>query len=444
MRNHSFRGGVHPFPAKDLTKDKPVTEILPTGDLVYPLSQHIGAPARATVAVGDEVLAGQVIGEASGFVSAHVISSVSGKVKAVCPRLLPNGEHAEAVILENDRVYRTVESLGTPRDYTRMTAEEIREAVKAAGIVGMGGAGFPTHVKLNPGNDNAIDYVIVNGAECEPYLTSDYRVMLEEPGKVIRGLKVMLHLFPQAKGVVALEENKPEAIAALGEAACTEERIEVFVLSEKYPQGAERNLVYAVTGRKLNSRKLPFEVGCIVSNADTVAAVGDAVCETRPLLERVVTVTGDAVAEPKNLRVKLGTSFSELVAAAGGFVSDPAKILAGGPMMGYALSTPEIPVIKTSSALVAFRYDAAAELEPEHCIRCGRCASVCPVRLVPQRLWEICERYDLEQFEKLYGMECYECGSCTYACPARLPLTQSFKQARKAVLEKRKRVKSSL
>lgn len=438
MSYATFKGGVHPFDGKDMSKDKPVTEYLPKGEMVYPLSQHIGAPAKAVVAPGDEVLAGQIIGEASGFVSANVVSSVSGRVKAIEPRMLVTGVISDSIIVENDGEYKTVEGLGTPRDYTQMTKEEIREAIKAAGIVGMGGAGFPTHVKLTPKDDGAIDYVIVNGAECEPYLTSDYRMMLEEPERIVTGLKVILSLFERARGVIAIEENKPEAIKRLKEVVQGEERIEVRPLRTKYPQGAERNLIYAVSGRKLNSKKLPADMGCVVSNTDTVISVGMAVCEQTPLMRRVVTVTGDAIADPRNFSVKTGTNYAELVEAAGGYVCEPEKVIAGGPMMGNALTTLDVPVTKTSSALLALGKDAVAEFEPSACIHCGRCVRVCPSGLVPQKMRESCERYDLDLFEKLYGMECYECGSCTYACPAKLPLTQSFKQARKAVADRRR------
>lgn len=438
MSYATFKGGVHPFDGKDMSKDKPVTEYLPKGEMVYPLSQHIGAPAKAVVAPGDEVLAGQIIGEASGFVSANVVSSVSGRVKAIEPRMLVTGVISDSIIVENDGEYKTVEGLGTPRDYTQMTKEEIREAIKAAGIVGMGGAGFPTHVKLTPKDDGAIDYVIVNGAECEPYLTSDYRMMLEEPERIVTGLKVILSLFERARGVIAIEENKPEAIKRLKEVVQGEERIEVRPLRTKYPQGAERNLIYAVSGRKLNSKKLPADMGCVVSNIDTVISVGMAVCEQTPLMRRIVTVTGDAIADPRNFSVKTGTNYAELVEAAGGYVCEPEKVIAGGPMMGNALTTLDVPVTKTSSALLALGKDAVAEFEPSACIHCGRCVRVCPSGLVPQKMREACERYDLDLFEKLYGMECYECGSCTYACPAKLPLTQSFKQARKAVAERRR------
>lgn len=442
MGNGSFRGGVHPFDGKDMSKDKPITEYLPKGDLVYPLSQHIGAPAKAVVSPGDEVLAGQILGEATGFISANVVSSVSGKVKAIERRMLATGVISESVIVENDGMYRLAPGLGTLRDPSQMTKEEIRLAVKEAGIVGLGGAGFPTHVKLTPKDDAAIDYVIVNGAECEPYITGDYRLMLEEPERIVAGLKAILCLFERAEGVIAIESNKPEAIARMREAASGADRIKVQALKTKYPQGAERNLVYAVTGRRLNSRKLPADLGCIVSNTDTVLAVGMAVCEHLPLMRRIVTVTGDGIANPQNFRVKTGTNLAELVAAAGGFKGEPAKVIAGGPMMGMALTVLDIPVTKTTSALLALTEDEVERFAPTDCIRCGRCVKACPAGLVPQKMREASERYQLDLFEKLHGMECYECGSCTFACPARLPLTQGFKEMRKAVMDRRRKAQA--
>ena len=438
----TFKGGIHPYEGKELSENRPIEVLMPKGELVYPVSQHIGAPAKPLVKKGDQVLVGQKIAEAGGFVSSHVICSVSGTVKVVEPRRMANGSMVNSIIVENDGEYKTIEGLGADRDADRLSKEEILGIVKEAGIVGLGGAGFPTHVKLAPKDPAKIDYVIVNGAECEPYLTSDYRLMLEEPKRIVAGLKAILCLFEKAKGVIAVESNKPEAIACLRKASKGEARIEVLPLKTKYPQGAERNLVYAVTGRKLNSKKLPADLGCIVSNTDTVLAVGMAVCEHMPLMRRIVTVTGDAIANPQNFRVKTGTNLAELVEAAGGFKGEPAKVIAGGPMMGMALTVLDVPVTKTTSALLALSVDEVEQLSPTDCIRCGRCVKVCPSGLVPQKMREACERYDLDLFERLYGMECYECGSCTFACPARLPLTQSFKQARKAVMERRRKAQA--
>lgn len=435
----TFKGGIHPYDGKDLSKDCAIQKLLPKGELVYPLSQHLGAPAAPVVKKGDKVLVGQKIGEAQAFISANVICSVSGTVKAVEPRLTISGAMVESIVVENDGLYEKVEGFGAKRDFQKLSKKEIREIIKEAGVVGMGGAGFPTHIKLTPKDDSKIEYVIVNGAECEPYLTSDYRVMLEEPEHLIAGLKVELSLFENAKGVIAIEDNKPEAISLLSDLVKDEPNIEVAVLKTKYPQGGERVLIYAVTGRKINSSKLPADVGCMVTNVDTTVAIYRAVCESTPLIRRVITVTGDAVAAPANYAVPTGTNLRELADAAGGFKTEPEKLISGGPMMGTALYSLDVPVIKTSSSILAFTEDEVAFYEPSACIRCGRCVSVCPSKIVPQMMMDYAERNDLEQFEKINGMECVECGCCTYVCPARRRLTQSFKLARRGVTENRKK-----
>ncbi len=437
----TFKGGIHPYDGKNLSKDKAMKVIMPKGDLVFPLSQHIGAPASPVVAVGDTVLMGQTIAEGTGFISASICSSVSGKVKAIAKHLVASGNMVESIIIENDGEYKAVEGYGIKRDYTKMTKEEIRASVKSAGIIGMGGAGFPTHVKLTPKDDNAIDYVIINGAECEPYLTSDYRMMLEYPNEIVTGLKIVLSLFPNAKGIIAVEANKPEAIQAMQQAVENESNISVKVLKTKYPQGAERKLVYATCGRKLNSSLLPADVGCVVNNIDTIYAIYQAVCENIPSIRRVITVTGDAIAEPGNFIVKTGTSYKELVEVAGGFTEEPEKVIAGGPMMGMALYDIDVPVTKASSALLAMKMDPVAEVEQSNCIKCGRCVTVCPCQLVPAMMAKAVKQEDLDKFISLQGMECYECGCCTYACPAKIPLTQYFKKARKAVIASRKKAK---
>jgi electron transport complex protein RnfC len=418
--------------------DKPTTVLLPKGDLVFPMVQHLGAPAKPIVAKGDKVLVGQQIAEAGGFISAHVISSVSGTVKEIEKRLTVSGNMVESIVITNDNEYQKVEGFGKERDYNNMTKDDIRGYVKEAGIVGLGGAGFPTHVKLAPKDDSKIDYIIVNGAECEPYLTSDYRMMLEESEKIIGGLKVMLKLFDHAKGVIAIEDNKPQAIKKLKEMTAKENNIEVREIKTKYPQGGERQLVYAVTGRKLNSKKLPADVGCVVDNVDTVIAIYNAVVMSTPLIRRIVTISGDAVKDPRNFSVLIGTDYSELLEAAGGFVDHPEKMISGGPMMGISLFNCNVPVMKTSSALLGIKKDTAA-VEESPCIRCGKCAEKCPLQLMPYQLAALANRNDEDGFMKSDGMECCGCGCCSYICPAKRSLSQSIMQTRNSIIGKRKK-----
>ncbi|KEZ89380.1 MULTISPECIES: electron transport complex subunit RsxC [Lacrimispora] len=435
----TFKGGIHPNEGKELSENKPVQVLQPKGEMVFPLSQHIGAPAKPLVAAGDQVLVGQKIGEPGGFISACVISSVSGTVKTIEPRMVANGSMVPSVIIENDGKYQTVEGFGKERDPKTLSKEEIRTIVKEAGVVGLGGAGFPTHVKLTPKDESKIDTIIVNGAECEPYLTSDYRMMLEEPESIIKGLNIILQLFDNAKGVIGIESNKPEAIKLMTELVKDEPRITVCPLQTKYPQGGERTLIYAITGRKINSTMLPADAGCMVDNVDTVISIYNAVAKGIPLIRRIITVTGDAITNPQNYNVRIGTNYSELIEASGGFKTEPEKVISGGPMMGQALFNFNIPVTKTSSALTCMTNDEVAGNAPSACIRCGRCVKVCPGNIVPQMIMDAAERSDMERFVKLNGMECCECGCCAYICPARRPLTQAFKEMRKEVAASRKK-----
>ena len=398
MLRFTFRGGIHPDDGKAMSKDKPIREVLPKGELVYPLSQHIGAPAKAIVAKGDHVLAGQKIAEAGGFVSANIFASVSGTVKAIEARLGVAGGMQESIVIENDGLYEEVE-FSPERKLADISGKEIIEIIKEAGIVGMGGAGFPTHVKYMPKDPSAIDHIIVNCAECEPYLTSDYRRMMEEPEKIVGGLQAAMKIFDgRAKGVLAVEDNKKDAAAKLREAAKGIPDIEVVELKTKYPQGAERQLIFAVTGRQINSSMLPADAGCVVNNCDTIHAIYEAVHFGRPVMKKVMTITGNAIKEPQNLRVRTGTNFRELIEEAGGFTSEPEKIIAGGPMMGIPLISLDVPVVKTSSAILCMTKDEVAACEETACINCGRCVSVCPGRIIPARLADYAKRHDKEAF----------------------------------------------
>ena len=440
MGSATFRGGIHPYDGKELSRDRAIQDIRPGKELAYLVSQHIGAPAKPIVKKGDRVLAGQMIAEAGGFVSAPVYASVSGVVKGIEKRLTATGGYCDAIIVENDEVYESV-AFEETKDITQLSKDEIRGKIQKAGIVGMGGAGFPTHVKLSPKEPEKIDTIIINAAECEPYITADYRCMMEIPEQLISGLNIMLSLFPKAKGVIGIEDNKPEAIAKLTEMCKNESRIEVAALKTKYPQGAERSLIFAVTGRAINSSMLPADAGCIVDNVATAIAIHEAITLGKPLFERVVTVTGDAIKNPGNFKVKNGTNAAELVEAAGGFKSQPEKVISGGPMMGMALSTLDVPCAKTFSSLLCFTKDEVAACEPSNCIRCGPCISVCPAGLMPTKLSEIADHGDFALFDELNGCECVECGCCSYICPAKRRLTQSMKTGRREAMALRRKKK---
>ena len=434
----TFSGGVHPFEGKELSKDKPIVDFQPKGLMVYPLSQHIGAPAKPVVKVGDAVKKGQLIAEAGSFVSANIHSSVSGTVKKLEARRVAAGGIVNCIVIENDGLYDEVE-YETVDDVSTLTNDEIRKKISDAGVVGMGGAGFPTHVKLAPSNPEKIDYIIANCAECEPYLTSDYRIMMEMPEQLIEGMKIALQLFDGAQGILGIENNKKDCIDLLTSLTASEPRITVQPLQTKYPQGAERSMIYACTGRKINSSMLPADAGCIVDNVETLCTIYRAVKLGQPVISRVVTITGDAVTDPRNFRVPTGTNFAEIIEAAGGFKTQPEKIIYGGPMMGFSNFTTEIPVGKTNSALLAFTKDEAALYEPSNCIGCGRCVDACPSRIVPSRLADFAETGRLEDFEKWGGVECVECGSCSFICPAKRHLTHAIKAGKKTVLANRRK-----
>jgi Na+-translocating ferredoxin:NAD+ oxidoreductase subunit C len=435
----TFKGGIHPNDGKSLAKDQPIKDVIPTGKMIYPLSQHIGAPATAVVAKGDAVLKGQKIAEAGGFVSAPIYSSVSGKVLALEKHLNPTGNSVDCIVIENDGEYNEVE-YSCPKALGEMSKEEILDKIGEAGIVGMGGAGFPTRVKLSPKEPDKIEYIIANCAECEPYITADYRRILENTEELVSGMRVVLSLFENAKGIFGVEDNKKDCIEKLQEAIKDEPRMEVRILQTKYPQGAERQLIYALTKRAINSSMLPADAGCIVDNVETLVGIHNAVINGKPLMERIVTVSGDAVVHPGNFKVLLGTNHQEVIEAAGGFSCSPEKVISGGPMMGFAMISLDTPITKTSSSILAFEKDVVATSPESACINCGRCVEVCPSRIIPSRLADFAQRFNEEAFLKWNGLECVECGSCSYVCPAKRQLKQSIGAMRKiALANKRKK-----
>ena len=435
----TFKGGIHPNDGKSLAKDQPIKDVIPTGKMIYPLSQHIGAPATAVVAKGDAVLKGQKIAEAGGFVSAPIYSSVSGKVLALETHLNPTGNSVDCIVIENDGEYNEVE-YSCPKALGEMSKEEILDKIGEAGIVGMGGAGFPTRVKLSPKEPDKIEYIIANCAECEPYITADYRRILENTEELVSGMRVVLSLFENAKGMFGVEDNKKDCIEKLQEAIKDEPRMEVRILQTKYPQGAERQLIYALTKRAINSSMLPADAGCIVDNVEILVGIHKAVINGKPLMERIVTVSGDAVVHPGNFKVLLGTNHQEVIEAAGGFSCSPEKVISGGPMMGFAMISLDTPITKTSSSILAFEKDVVATSPESACINCGRCVEVCPSRIIPSRLADFAQRFNEEAFLKWNGLECVECGSCSYVCPAKRQLKQSIGAMRKiALANKRKK-----
>ncbi|HOM43185.1 MAG TPA: electron transport complex subunit RsxC, partial [Bacillota bacterium] len=410
--------------------------------VVIPMQQHIGAPCEPIVQAGDEVKVGQKIGEAKGFVSVPVHSSVSGKVAAVEPRLYSGGMAVPCIVIEND-MQNTISDQVVPKgDISVLSAEDIKNIIKEAGIVGMGGATFPTHVKLAPPPDKNVDTVILNGAECEPYLTSDHRLMLEHPENVVFGLQALMKALGVKKGYIGIETNKPDAIEKVFEAARGIEDIEVVALKTKYPQGAEKQLIYACTGREVPSGGLPADAGVVVNNVGTAAAVATAIKTGMPLIERIVTVTGEGVNNPKNLLVKIGTSFRDIIEQCGGLKGKVGKIIAGGPMMGITQFSLDIPAIKGTSGILVLSEEEARLPEPSNCIKCGKCVETCPINLMPVNIsmYSLANRYD--EAEALNAMDCIECGSCSFVCPAKRPLVDSIRVAKREILARRKKAQS--
>ena len=418
MGHKTFIGGVHPYDGKELSKDSPIKEVLPKGDMVYPVSQHIGAPAKPVVAVGDTVLKGQMIAEAGGFVSSPIYSSVSGKVKAIEKRRVAVGDMVDSIVIENDGMF-TETTYESVEDVTALSKEEIIEKVKNAGVVGMGGAGFPTHVKLSPKEPDKIEYIIANCAECEPYLTADHRLMLEKADEVLVGVSILMKAAKVTKGYIGIENNKPDAIKLMTEKAAQYPGIEVVPLQVKYPQGGEKQLIDAVIGRRVPAPPaIPINVGAVVQNVGTAFAVYEAVQKNKPLFERIVTVTGKSVRNPSNFLTRMGTPMSQLIDAAGGLPEDMGKVIGGGPMMGKALVNTEVPICKGSSGVLIMNDKEAARAEAQPCIRCAKCVNVCPMGLEPFLLATLSAHKDWERVEKEDVMSCIECGSCQFTCPS--------------------------
>ncbi|WZL71595.1 electron transport complex subunit RsxC [Clostridiaceae bacterium 35-E11] len=436
----TFRGGVHPPHYKEATASLKVEKAKEPNRVVIPLQQHIGAPCEALVQVGDKVKVGQKIGEAKAFVSVPVHSSVSGEVKQIAATLTPTGQ-TQCVIIESDGLNTLHDSIKPKGDLATLSGKEILDIVKEAGIVGLGGAAFPTHVKLSPPPEKKIDTIILNGAECEPYLTADHRLMLENPESIILGLKAMMKVVNVVKGYIGIENNKPDAIESMIKAVGNDKTIEVVGLETKYPQGAEKQLIYACTKREVPSGGLPMDAGVIVNNVGTAAAIANAITTGMPLIERIATITGKGIKEPKNLLIKIGTSFKEIVEQCGGYNGNPGKLIMGGPMMGLAQYTDEIPAIKGTSGILVLTPEEARLPEPKSCIRCGKCVSICPIALQPLYISAYSLQNMHETAEKYNALDCIECGSCSFICPSKRPLLQSIRVTKREIIAKKRKSK---
>ena len=439
-----FKGGVHPDYNKELARGKPIERLPLPKELVISMSQHLGAPAKCVVKAGDFVAKGQLLGERNGFISVPVYASASGQVKAVEPRLGPAGGKATAVILDTTATPPEGTTGGganapatlPPLDWKTASKEDLLARVNDAGICGMGGAGFPTVVKLNPPPGKRCEYLILNGAECEPYLTADCRLMMERADRIRLGVEIMRKILGGPAVRIAIEANKPEAIAAMEKAfADIEGNVEIVVLPVLYPQGSEKHQIYATVGRIVpEPPALPIDVGCVVENVGTVAAIADAVEKGEKLLSRVTTVSGDAVAEPKNVEAPLGTTYADLVAFCGGEKEPPAKVISGGTMMGFAVSTLDIGTTRTTSGLLLLSKARVFQYGSGPCINCGRCLRACPMNLNPAEISKAVEANDIRSAEVDYHvMDCIECGACSFGCPEYRTITQMCRRAKNSI-----------
>ena len=419
MDYKTFRGGIHPPYNKELAATKAIEDISLPAEVVIPLSQHIGAPNAPTVKVGDRVEVGQKIGSTDAFVSAPVHSSVSGTVKAIEPRPVFSGKMVESVVITVDPNQST--PFGTVKDVSALTGDQIREVAKEAGLVGLGGATFPASVKMTPPKERKIDTVIINGCECEPYLTCDHRLMVEQGKELVGGLKLLMRAVGAEKGIIGIEANKMDAVDLMSSIVSKEPDVEVVVLEVKYPEGAEKMLIDAVTGRRVPPGKLPSEVGVLVQNVGTAVALYEAASTGKPVIERVLTITGPAALKPGNVKVKVGTPISHVIEQHGGMSPDTVRVVMGGPMTGFAQKDLNVPVVKGTSGILLLDSETVASGEERDCVSCDRCIEVCPMFLVPNFIAKYARRGKWELADKYGARDCFECGCCSYVCPAKIP-----------------------
>ena len=437
----TFPGGTHINDFKGFTNSLETIEAQAPEKAYIPMSMHIGAPSRPLVEIGDEVRIGQKVAESQGFVSVPAHSCVSGKVTEIRRMPIPSGRMVDTIVIENDFKDEWAAPLRlTPAETLEtMDVATMQTRVLEAGVVGMGGAAFPSHVKVAPSGDGkAFDYLILNGIECEPFITADHRLMLERPERIVAGIRYLLRMIGCDRGVIAIEENKMDAFELMLRLTEKEPLIETVVCREKYPQGSEKQLIQAITGREVPPGGLPADVGVLVHNVATAVAVADAVEYERPLIDRIVTLNGNGVGRPMNYRARIGTLYGDLIAQSGGIVGKTAKIISGGPMMGFAVYTTDIPVTKSTSGILVFSEDSQVlQREQERpCVRCAHCVDVCPMRLEPTTLMKAAKKSDWAKAKDYDITSCMECGSCSYACPSMIPLVQYIRLAKQYVTSK--------
>jgi electron transport complex protein RnfC len=434
----TFQGGIHPPYHKELTSGKAIKEAPVPGEVLLPLQMHVGAPCEPLIREGDRVELGQKIADSQAFVSAPIHSPVSGTVKAIKEIRNFNGVMVKGIVIQADPSQPEFEKK-PGKELESLTPEEIRQAAREAGLVGLGGAAFPTHVKLSPPADKPIDTVIINACECEPFLTCDHRLMLERPEELLAGARLLKVAVGASKVIIGVEANKADAADLLRGRASSFPEVEVEMLEVKYPEGAEKMLIFALTGRKVPPGKLPSEVGCLVQNVGTAIALYEACAWGKPLYERVVTVTGPGVREPGNLLVRMGTPISVLIEACGGFVGDPVKLIMGGPMTGWAQPDASAPVVKGTSGVVVLTSELVDLGEEGECVRCGKCVEVCPMNLAPNYIVQSTRRGQWDKAEMWGALDCFECGCCSYECPAYIPHVQYVRKAKARIAALKKK-----
>ena len=438
MKALTFKQGIHPEYNKDLTKDKPLKNAKRPEEVIIPLKQHIGAPLKVLVKKGDQVDLGQKIADSDSFVCAPIHASVSGTVKEIRKVTDPGGNVVDAVVIEAAEEDTLNSGLENHDNLDQLDSDQIRKIIREAGIVGMGGAMFPTHVKVSIPDDKSVDHVILNGAECEPYLTVDHRVMVEKPKSIVFGLKALMKAAGASTGFIGIEENKPEAIESMQDAVNDEANIEVKILETKYPQGGEKMLIEAILGREVPAGGLPLDVGVVVNNTSTAAAVADAIRDGKPLYERSISITGRGINSPQNLIYRIGINIGDLVEEAGGLKDNAAKVITGGPMMGVAQKNLNIPGVKGTSGILVLVEDEVEEYEPSPCINCAKCVDACPMFLMPTQLANYAKNDMVDELEEWQVLSCVECGSCSFVCPAKIPLVHHLRLGKSQVMAKKR------